>query len=65
VPRIDRRDSRVIVVKGDGEINEGSVWEAAVYAGKHKLSNLSAIVLQQDPGGRPDAGGAGSRAVAG
>jgi len=42
--RIDRRDSRVIVVMGDGEINEGSVWEAALCAGKHKLSNLTAIV---------------------
>jgi transketolase len=42
--RIDRRDGRVIVVMGDGEINEGSVWEAALCAGKHKLSNLTAIV---------------------
>jgi transketolase len=29
---------------GDGEINEGSVWEAALCAGKHKLSNLIAII---------------------
>jgi len=29
---------------GDGEINEGSVWEAAIAAGKHKISNLVAIV---------------------
>jgi len=42
--RIDRRDSRVIVVMGDGEINEGSVWEAALCAGKHQLSNLTAVV---------------------
>jgi transketolase len=42
--RIDQRDSRVIVVMGDGEINEGSVWEAALCAGKHRLSNLTAIV---------------------
>jgi transketolase len=42
--RIDRRDSRVIVVMGDGEINEGSVWEAALCAGKHKLSNLTAVI---------------------
>jgi transketolase len=42
--RIDKRDSRVIVVMGDGEINEGSVWEAALCAGKHRLSNLTAIV---------------------
>lgn len=34
---------RVFVVLGDGESNEGSVWEAALSAGKHRLSNL--IVL--------------------
>lgn len=42
--RIQRRDSRVFVVMGDGEINEGSVWEAAMAAGKHGLNNLTAIV---------------------
>jgi len=41
---IEKRDSRVIVVMGDGEINEGSVWEAALCAGKHRLSNLTAVV---------------------
>ena len=35
---------RVIVVTGDGEINEGSVWEAAMTASKHKLDNLTIIV---------------------
>jgi transketolase len=29
---------------GDGEINEGSVWEAAMSASKHKLSNLTVMV---------------------
>jgi transketolase len=42
--RMDARDSRVFVIMGDGEINEGSVWEAAMCAGKHKLSNLVAII---------------------
>jgi transketolase len=42
--RIEQRDSRVIVVMGDGEIDEGSVWEAALCAGKHRLSNLTAVV---------------------
>jgi transketolase len=42
--RIEKRDSRVMVVMGDGEINEGSVWEAAMSAGKHKLANLTAII---------------------
>ncbi|HLN39195.1 MAG TPA: transketolase, partial [Xanthobacteraceae bacterium] len=42
--RIEKRDTRVIVVMGDGEINEGSVWEAALCAGKHKLNNLTAVI---------------------
>jgi len=42
--RIEGRSSRVFVVMGDGEINEGSVWEAALSAGKHKLNNLVAII---------------------
>ncbi|MGB8075123.1 MAG: transketolase [Pseudolabrys sp.] len=42
--RIERRDTRVFVVMGDGEINEGSVWEAALCAGKHRLTHLTAIV---------------------
>lgn len=42
--RIERRTSRVFVIMGDGEINEGSVWEAAMCAGKHGLSNLVAII---------------------
>jgi transketolase len=35
---------RVFVVLGDGECNEGSVWEAAMSAAKHKLDNLVALV---------------------
>jgi len=42
--RMQGRPSRVFVVMGDGEINEGSVWEAALCAGKHRLANLCAIV---------------------
>jgi transketolase len=42
--RIQKRDSRVFVIMGDGEINEGSVWEAAMCAGKHRLSQLTAII---------------------
>ena len=42
--RIQKRDTRVVVTMGDGEINEGSVWEAAMCAGKHGLSNLTAVV---------------------
>jgi len=42
--KLTRSDARVFVVLGDGECNEGSVWEAAMCAGKHRLSNLTAIV---------------------
>lgn len=35
---------RVFIVLGDGECNEGSVWEAAMSASKHRLDNLTAIV---------------------
>jgi transketolase len=42
--RMAQSDSRVFVILGDGECNEGSVWEAAMCAGKHKLGNLTALV---------------------
>ncbi len=42
--RMQHRASRTFVVMGDGELNEGSVWEAALSASKHKLSSLTAIV---------------------
>lgn len=42
--RIRGLDTRVVVVTGDGELNEGSIWEAALSASKHKLSNLSVFV---------------------
>lgn len=38
------RDRRVFVVMGDGECNEGSVWEAAMIAAKYKLHNLTVLV---------------------
>jgi len=42
--RLRGRDARVFVVCGDGEINEGSVWEAAMIAAKHRLDNLTVII---------------------
>ena len=42
--RIQKRDSKIFVVTGDGEINEGSVWESAMCAGKHGLDNLSVLI---------------------
>lgn len=35
---------RVFVLLGDGELNEGSIWEASLVAASHKLGNLVAIV---------------------
>jgi transketolase len=40
-----RLGSRVYVLIGDGETNEGSVWEAALLAGNLGLSNLTAILI--------------------
>lgn len=42
--RHDKADHRIFVIVGDGECNEGSVWEAALCAGKHKLNNLTVVV---------------------
>lgn len=42
--RIALRDHRVVVITGDGEINEGSNWEAALSAAKHRLGNLILLV---------------------
>jgi len=42
--RMDEKDYRVYVVLGDGELNEGMVWEAAMSAGKFALDHLVAIV---------------------
>jgi transketolase len=37
-------DKKVIVILGDGECNEGSVWEAALSANKNNLDNLTVII---------------------
>ena len=42
--KIDRRDCRVFVLLGDGELAEGSNWEAAMTAAHYRLDNLVAIV---------------------
>ena len=42
--RMDKASNRVFVVLGDGELQEGSNWEAAMAAAHHKLDNLTAIV---------------------
>lgn len=37
-------DQRVFAIVGDGEINEGAIWEAALFAAQFELSNLTVIV---------------------
>jgi len=40
----EKMDYRTFVIVGDGECNEGSIWEAAMCAGKHRLSSLTVVV---------------------
>ncbi|MGV3456106.1 transketolase [Sphingomonas sp.] len=42
--QIDRADYHVFVLTGDGELQEGSMWEAAMFAAHRGLSNLTVIV---------------------
>lgn len=42
--KLNKRDYRVFVLLGDGECQEGSVWEAAMFAPQNKLDNLVAII---------------------
>lgn len=42
--KLDKKDFRVYCALGDGEIQEGQVWEAAMSAGHYKLDNLCVIV---------------------
>jgi transketolase len=42
--RMDALDSRIYCIMGDGETNEGQIWEAAMTAGHHKLNNVCGIV---------------------
>ena len=42
--RLDKKDYRVFVMLGDGECEEGSVWEAAMASAHYKIDNITAIV---------------------
>ena len=42
--KMDKKDFRVYTLLGDGEIQEGQVWEASMFAGHRKLDNLVVIV---------------------
>jgi len=42
--KVDCPDRKVFVLIGDGECNEGSIWEAAMFASTHNLNNMIAII---------------------
>ena len=44
VGKMDKKDYRVYCILGDGEIEEGQIWEAAMTSSKYKLDNLCVIV---------------------
>lgn len=42
--KMDKRNYRVYCMTGDGELNEGQIWEAAMFAPNHNLNNLTWII---------------------
>jgi transketolase len=42
--RLDRRPARIYVVLGDGEVQEGQIWEGAMFGSFHRMDNVVAIV---------------------
>ena len=42
--KLDKKDYQIYVVASDGEHQEGNTWEAAMFAGKHKLNNLTLVI---------------------
>ena len=42
--KYDKSDYKTFVFLGDGELNEGSIWESALFASQHKLDNLIIII---------------------
>lgn len=42
--KVQRLDGHVYVLAGDGEMNEGTMWEAALFCGSEKLDNLTLII---------------------
>jgi transketolase len=63
--RIQHHDARVICLIGDGEANEGSVWEAMALASHRRLGNLTCIIDHNHSTDRAlDLGDIGSKAAA-
>ena len=50
--RLKKSDRSVFVLVGDGECNEGSIWEAALLAGNLQLSNLTCIAINNHSSSR-------------
>lgn len=50
--KIKKETSQIFVLAGDGEMNEGTMWEAAAFAGGHGVDNLTLIVDDNDSIGR-------------
>ena len=46
--KLKNEDSRVYTILGDGEIEEGQVWEAAMFAAHYKLDNLVAVIANNN-----------------
>jgi len=42
--KMKKQNNKIVVILGDGELDEGSIWEAALVAGAKKLDNLIAVV---------------------
>lgn len=42
--KLDKKDYHIFVLTSDGEHQEGNTWEAAMFAGKHKLNNLTQVI---------------------
>jgi transketolase len=42
--RLDNKKHHIYVLSSDGEHQEGNVWEAAMFAGKHKLNNITMVI---------------------
>ena len=64
--RLDKRPARTYVMLGDGEIQEGQIWEAAMFGAFHKIDNVVRHRgLQQHPAGRLRQGHHGAGAAGG
>lgn len=44
IGKLDKKKHRIFAILSDGECDEGSTWEAILFAGHHKLNNLIAVV---------------------